>query len=627
MLDTPVRQIRTVQQPTWWRDDRGRPRAVVVFTAVTVLMALVHLLVSAAVGVGELEPYGLIHSVPVTLYLSVAACAVGIVVLLKAGREHPWLWGVTVAALVVVLHGTAGVLEGWTRFPTAWLHAGYTESVMSTGEVSPEIGARFSWPAFFTATASVFAGNGATVPEAALRWSSVFFQLAYLAPLHVVARHLCASWRTTWLALVLFAFTNWVGQDYFAPQAWAFLLSLCVLAAALRTLSRPPRLLSLRWPWGNRRAAGAGGSAADHPAEAPAAARGAGAAPAVVVTRRRLNAVPREPTGQIAAVLFITLLAAALAASHQLTPYVLALQLGVLWGIRRLNSWTVPVLVLLMALLWTSWGAVDFWISHLDDMFGSVGEPSSVIHSSVATEAQTSMEHTVVVQLRMLYAGLLGAGALVGMVRLVRRSGGVDLTVPALAVAPVALVFLQDYGGEVLLRVFLYATPFIAILMAHAFIPGTLLNRASTVSLVAILILATPLLLVAKYGNESFERITPADVDLGECLYDAAPPGSEIHSVTPHLAWQFTDVEEHAHVTHNAQEFDTPDVATLAWRLPTGEESFVVASRMQATYVERVLGGPEGWGAEMQRDMAVDDRFVRVCQNEVGSVYRFSGER
>lgn len=611
-----------VQKPARRSDVRPRRSVPILITLVAMTMAVVNLVVAGGVDVGNIGPLGLIHSVPATFYLSVSACVVAIVVLLKSGREHPWLLGVIVAILVVVLHGTAVVLEGWARFPTAWLHAGYTESIMVTQNVSPEVGARFSWPAFFTATAAVFSGNGEGVPEAALRWAPVFFQLAYLAPFYVIARHLCASWRTTWLALVFFSFTNWVGQDYFAPQAGAFLLSLCVLATALRTLSNPPRLLLLRMPWVRRRPAGVGPEPGDL-----AETRTDGRQPAGVGSQCGLNEVRREPSDQIVALLFITLLAAALAASHQLTPFVLALQLGVLWGVRRLNSWTVPMLAVLMALLWTSWGAVDYWISHLDDVFGSVGDPGSAIQSSVVTEAKASAEHSVVVWLRMLYAGLLGAGALVGIARVVRWRRGIDLTVPALAAAPVALVFLQDYGGEVVLRVFLYATPFIAILLAHAFVPVLRLHRASAVALIAALALATPLFLIAKFGNESFERVTPADVALGECLYESATPGSAIFSLSPHLAWQFTDVVDHSHVSVNEQTFDTPNVATLVRRLPAGEESYVVASRMQSTFVERVLGGPEGWGAEMQGELSADDSFDRLCSNEVGSVYRFSGER
>lgn len=255
--------------------------------------------------------------------------------------------------------------------------------------------------------------------------------------------------------------------------------------------------------------------------------------------------------------LVVTLLAAALAASHQLTPYVLAMQLGALWMVGRLRSWTLPVLVGLMALLWTSWAAVDFWIGHLH-------------------------------------------GALAGMVRVARRIRGADLTVPALAAAPVALVFLQDYGGEVVLRVFLYSTPFIAILLAQLFVPGGELRRVSTLSLAVVLILAGPLFLVAKYGNESFERVTPSDVTLGTCLYDSAAPGTAIYAMSPHLTWQFTDVAEHSHISVNESTLDTPDVPALVQKLPADEESYVVLSESQATYVERALGGPEGWFGEIR---------------------------
>lgn len=617
---------------------RGIPMkgpAVLVGTVLAVAAAIVHFVVSAIAGIESFEPLGLIHSVPPTFYVSVAASVVALVVLLRTDREHTWMLGVNVVVLAVVLHGTAAVLEGLARFPTAWLHAGYTESVMATNQVATELGARFSWPAFFTATAAVFGGSSEGVPEPVLRWSPVFFQLAYLAPLHVIASRLCASWRTTWLALVFFGFSNWVGQDYFAPQAGAFLLGLCVLATVLRSLVDPPKLLHFATLRGRLGASAGGGSRHTEvqgldssgteldPSgwrEQEAEDSGTGCSESL----REPGAVQRGPSEQILAVLVVTLLAAALAASHQLTPYALTMQLGALWMVRRLRSLMLPVLVGLMALLWTSWGAVDYWTGHLDDVFGRVGNPGAVIESSIRWEGQSSPAHVQVWGMRVLYAGLLLIGALAGMVRIARRIRGINLTVPALAAAPAALVFLQDYGGEVGLRGFLYATPFLAILLAQLFVPGTQLRRVSALSLVAVLTLAGPLFLVAKYGNESFERVTPSDVALGACLYESAAPGTAIYSMSPLLTWQFTGVVEHNHFSVNENTFDTPDVPALVEELPAADESYVILSESQAVYVERALGGPEGWFGTIRRGFSADPRFDRVCDNDAGAVYRFA---
>ncbi|MGG5753400.1 hypothetical protein ACQ3I4_12375 [Zafaria sp. Z1313] len=600
------------------------------------IVAVCHVAVAAANPAEGPLPLGIIHAVPATFYVAVAASTAAVVVLLRQARELPLLLGLNTAVLAAVLHGTTPLLEGWARFPTAWLHAGYTESVMVNLDVEPQLGARFSWPGFFTAAAAVLSGSADGVPEPVLRWAPVFFQVLYLAPLLVIARRLCASWRTAWLAVALFGFANWVGQDYFAPQASAILISLTLLALVLGFLTGPPKVL--RWPARLRRGSGARSTTPDAPPaaagtrEAVPAGSGPGAAlAAATAPGRGPGVVPgsaKVPVGtQTAAVLLITLLAAALAASHQLTPFVLAMQLGALWMARRLRSVLLPVLVGLTALLWTSWGAIDYWISHLDDVFGQVGDPGAVFQNTVAPKPQVSEEHARVLDLRMLYVGLLGVGAFAGFARAVRAARGLDLTVPLLAAAPAALVLLQDYGGEVMLRVFLYATPFVAILLAQAFAPALRLGWKAGVAVVLAAALASPLFLVAKYGNESFERVTPEEVALGECLYRSAPAGTAILAVSPHLAWQFRDVARHYHLTVNEKSFDVTDPDGIGWQLMEADGGgYVIVSEPQIIYAQRALGAPADWGETLAAGLAADPRYTLVCSNGAGAAYRFQPE-
>ncbi|MCD1144986.1 hypothetical protein LQU92_07015 [Kocuria sp. LUK] len=252
MQSTTNSTVNEVPQSVRRRGVPSKGPAILVGTVVSVAAATSHFVVSAIVATGAFGPLKLIHSVPPTFYFSVAASVVALVALIRTDKEHTWMLGVNVVVLAVVLHGTAAALEGVAKFPTAWLHAGYTEWVMTTNKVATEAGACFSWPAFFTGAAAVFGGSSEGVPEPVLRWAPVYFQLAYLVPFHVIASRLFASWRTTWLASMFFSFTNWVGQDYFAPQAGAILLCLCVLATVLRSLVNPPIFLHGATPRGFR---------------------------------------------------------------------------------------------------------------------------------------------------------------------------------------------------------------------------------------------------------------------------------------------------------------------------------------------------------------------------------------
>ena len=79
--------------------------------------------------------------------------------------------------------------------------------------------------------------------------------------------------------------------------------------------------------------------------------------------------------------------------------------------------------------------------------------------------------HVFVVQFRLAMTLGFWVLALYGFLRRVRH-GYLDLDAVALAFVPFGLLALQSYGGEMLLRVYLFSLPFMAFLAAAAFIPS-----------------------------------------------------------------------------------------------------------------------------------------------------------
>ena len=53
------------------------------------------------------------------------------------------------------------------------------------------------------------------------------------------------SWQARWLAAWLFCLLNWIGQDYFSPQGWTYLLYL-LFVGFLVTWFRPTERTSGR---------------------------------------------------------------------------------------------------------------------------------------------------------------------------------------------------------------------------------------------------------------------------------------------------------------------------------------------------------------------------------------------
>src|SRR6266496_4252754 len=146
---------------------------------------------------------------------------------------------VTLATIVICLDAVTVLIEPEPRFATAYQIAGFTEYISRTGHVAPGIAAYFSWPGFFTLVSFMegVAGIHDLVPV--LRIWPVAIDLACLPPLFLILRTFRLTWRAKWFAALLFCVANWVGQDYFSPQAFNYLLYLLFIAILLTWFGRP----------------------------------------------------------------------------------------------------------------------------------------------------------------------------------------------------------------------------------------------------------------------------------------------------------------------------------------------------------------------------------------------------
>ena len=363
----------------------------------------------------------------------------------------------SVLTLLFMIYGLGSVTETAPRFQVAWLHAGFIEYISRTGRVLPSFDARFSWPGAFSFAA--FADTIARVPSAVtlIRWAPLVFGVLYLPPLWSVASSLTPDVRVRWLTLWIFAIGNWVGQDYLSPQAAAYILFLVILMILLRWFRpRVPGYQSVKRP--GKHLVGRLLESARRVSRAP-------------------NEVESEPvSGAVRASLTVIVIAlfAVLVISHQLTPVFLIGLIMVLVVTKRLDLQYLPLIFILLFIGWVSWGAIAFWQGHLSSIVGGFGNTGSNVNQNVGTHFKTKntgREVILFTRVAMTGALLLLAGAGVLLRRSLRQ---IDLTVILGALAPFPVVLVQAYGGEALLRAYLCALPFMALLVAHALVAGPL---------------------------------------------------------------------------------------------------------------------------------------------------------
>src|SRR4029453_17825907 len=131
------------------------------------------------------------------------------------------------------------------RYPWVWKHLGIIDYIQRHGAVdrtTPILSAYHNWPGFFAAAALVADLAGVRDLAAPARWAPLASNLLYLAVLPMLYRSLTDDARVIFGGTWIFLCGNWVGQDYFSPQALALLFYFLLLALCLRFLAPPPLL-------------------------------------------------------------------------------------------------------------------------------------------------------------------------------------------------------------------------------------------------------------------------------------------------------------------------------------------------------------------------------------------------
>jgi GT2 family glycosyltransferase len=188
--------------------------------------------------VSRIAGLGLLDALPVTYFLALGLLLVGFLDAATRSDPSPKLLGAYVLALILLLHGTTPLLYDEPRYAWTYKHLGVIELIASTGGVDREIDIYNNWPGFFAANAW-FSSVVDLKPIAYAAWAQVFFNVVNVAALRFALRGLTKNETFLWTAAAFFVLGNWVGQDYLAPQAFGFALSLVILGLCLRRVPSP----------------------------------------------------------------------------------------------------------------------------------------------------------------------------------------------------------------------------------------------------------------------------------------------------------------------------------------------------------------------------------------------------
>jgi hypothetical protein len=465
---------------------------------------------------GRIGDAGLITALPATYFAALALISAGFVVAVRGGVPARWR-AALVALLVLILHGTPPLIYDAPRFAYVYKHLGVVDLVSRYGSADRTIDAYNNWPGFFLLNAYFREAGGLPDSLGYTAWAPVFFNLCFVLVLFLAYRCLVEDPDVRWLGLWLFLLGNWVGQDYLAPQAFAFLLTMAVLTVGLAWLRRSARRWG-RWTpgrWLDRlsalRAPMADG--ADRPWWRPP------------------PAPPMPAGGRWTAVALALTLFGAVVASHQLTPLIAVLAVSLLVLVARLRPWWLPVAMAGMTMLWFALVAGDFLSAHTY-LIGDVGQRPDTAVSAGLSDLDTAPGQVVVAVTSRVLSAALWSLAVAGLVVRWRR-GHRDLALLTLAGSPLPMVAAVSYGGEMLFRIYFFALPWVALLAGAAVAElcrgkaaGGHPGRRGPMLAAGLCLALAVCWCVAAYGQDKGNHIRSGEVRASAWFYGHARDGS-----------------------------------------------------------------------------------------------------
>lgn len=485
------------------RPSPGR-RAALVLSVCFVLGLISFWLPLRGVHLDAMNGYGLISVLPILTLAGAALLIVTFFLTLGLNRPHRVLLGLQLVSLVFMLHGLGPALEELARPPTAWQHLGFVEYILRTGEPHVALDARYSWPAFFTLIGFVTKAAGIGNLEPIMHWSSVGLELLYLVAFYLILRVMWANWRAKWFAAWMLVAADWVGQDYFAPQGFGFLLYLLFLGILLNWFMPTGE----QDTWRPRRAFLSLRSQLMTPGE-----------------RQVGRPSPREQTVVLLVLLGVFLFTVA---SHQLTPYLMLFAATGLVLMNRSTLRGLPILLGVVIAAWVSYMAKAYWAANTGDLFSGLGNLFDTLGSSVGGRvSKSSPELGLIQQTRILIAVVVVSLAFMGLYRR-RRWRFDDRVAMVLLFVPFLAIGLQNYGGEITLRVYFFVLPGACLLVAYLFFPTafTIARPVRAVAAAAVCgLVIAGLFIFVRFGNENFEQVRPGEVQAFESMLRASPKG------------------------------------------------------------------------------------------------------
>jgi hypothetical protein len=339
-----------------------------------------------------------------------------------------------------------------------------------------------------------------------------------------------------------------------------------------------------------------------------------------------IGAPAAGPWVRASLVVIVGLLAIVSVTSHQLTPFAMIAATALLVLFSRTTLRWLPVMIAIMTAVWVTFAGYTFLAGHLEPLLQDIGNPVGATQTGVVARLRGSEGHAFVVTERIAFSLAVWGVAGLGMLRR-WWEGHWDIAAALLAGFPFGLIALQSYGGEIFLRVYLIALPAMAFFAAAAIRPGGIFRGWLTgLLVVALSMAAAGGFVVARYGNEIADIVTPGELEAVDRMQALAGPESVLATINYNSPIRYRNVER----------FDFFDIPSTHAPLPEleivgmlsdyaqGRPALLLISRGQLA-LEGLNGATEAEVGAFLAGLDASPALEVAFRNDDATVYRLVG--
>lgn len=439
-----------------------------------------------------IDNLGLLSSYPVWFFIAIGILIAAASIAWSKPEGNGWLLSIQTGLFVASLFLTPLIIEGTTRFPASYQSYGFIDYVIRSNHINPTQVWYHSWPGFSLVFTPLFQLTGISNPEVFMGMFPFIIQLAFLMPLYLLIKELSPGYdRLFWPAAWVFTITNWTNQEYFSPQALAFLMLMYVAVLTVVSLKR-------------------------------------------------------SSDNQVLSVLIVLILFA-ITLTHLVTAIFALLIILVFQIIWRKINLNIDIVLSVVIAGWTIYGSSMQLDNQLPKFIQEAFQGDLFLFYIYDSRfAYTSPEHALINYIRLIYSAILLLPTAAGLVLFKGKSwfSKSNLTLLGIALCPVIMLPAFIYSGELLIRLWLVWTIPIACFSCR--LVG---NRIGKYVFPAMVVILVPFFFVSHYGNELIEHTPRQDMTFSFYLYDSAKEQSRVIALTPPVTYM--NYEKYKNVVAN----------------------------------------------------------------------------